>query len=90
MNDRLLVQNSKAMQDILAASKEEAEQSRELAAHTQQLTKEMNNILKATQDKTAVLSRLAHQSHRLTEEMRNDSVSMKTVCIAASLDTVQM
>lgn len=84
MNDRLLVQNSKAMQDILAASKEEAKQSRELATQTQQLTKEMNNILKANQDETAVLRRLAHQTHRLTEEMRKDSVSMKTVRIAIS------
>ncbi|KEF53866.1 uncharacterized protein A1O9_10268 [Exophiala aquamarina CBS 119918] len=81
MNDRLLVQNSKAMQEILAASKEEAKQSRELAAQTQELTKEMNNILKANQDETAVLRRLAHQTHRLTEEMRKDSVSMKTVAL---------
>lgn len=81
MNDRLLVQNSKAMQVILRGTETEAKQSRNMAAQTQQLTKEMNNILKATQNETAVSRRLARQSHRLTEVMMKDSASMKTVFI---------
>jgi hypothetical protein len=41
MNDRLLVQNSKAMQAILLASQVEAESSRQIAVQSQRLTKEM-------------------------------------------------
>ena len=79
INDRLLVRNSKAMQGILQATQAEAEQSRNMAAQTKQLTEEMTKILKATQDETEVSRRLAFQTHKLSEEMLKDSVAMKTV-----------
>ena len=41
MSDRLLVQNSKAMQAILLASQVEAESSRQIAVQSQRLSEEM-------------------------------------------------
>jgi hypothetical protein len=41
MSDRLLVQNSKAMQSILQATQAEAEASREVALQSQRLAEEM-------------------------------------------------
>jgi hypothetical protein len=41
MNDRLLVQNSKAMQAILLASQAEAESSHQIAIQSQRLAEEM-------------------------------------------------
>jgi hypothetical protein len=41
MSDRLLVQNSKAMQAILLATQVEAESSRQIAIQSQSLSEEM-------------------------------------------------
>ena len=78
MNDRLLVENSKAMQAILHAAQIEAEQSRNTALQTRELTEEMTKILQATQDETAMSRRVALYSQRMSEEMMKDSVAMKT------------
>ena len=72
------------MQGILQATQTEAEQSRNMAAQTKQLTEEMTKILKATQDETEISRRLAFQSHKLSEEMLKDSVAMKTVRFAST------
>ena len=78
-NDRLLVENSKAMQEILQATQQEAKQSRAMASQSQQMAEEMNKILEATRAETKASRRVALQSQRLTEEMKKDSVAMKTV-----------
>lgn len=70
------------MQAILHATQIEAEQSRQVAAQTRQLTEEMTKILQSTQEETAMSRRVAVQSQRLSEEMMKDSVAMKTVNLA--------
>lgn len=78
-NERLLVDNGKAMQQILRATQIEAEQSRALADQSRLLTTEMKKILQATQAETQMARRMTAQSQRLTEEMKKDSAAMKTV-----------
>lgn len=80
-NDRMLVENSKAMQAILKATQAEAEQSRRMAVQSQQLTEEMNKILQATQEEARMSRHMALQTQRLSEEMMKDSVAMKTIAL---------
>ncbi|OCK94767.1 uncharacterized protein K441DRAFT_659662 [Cenococcum geophilum 1.58] len=80
-NDRLLVENSKAMQAILKATQAEAEQSRIITVQSQQLTEEMNKILQATQEEAKMTRHMARQTQRLSEQMMKDSVSMKTIAL---------
>lgn len=78
MNDMLLVQNSKSMQEILHATKAEAELSRQIASQSQHVAEQMHRILQATQEEAKMSRRVAIQSQRLSEEMKKDSVAMKT------------
>lgn len=80
-NDRLLVDNSKAMQAILKATQAEAEQSRVITTQSQQLTEEMKKILQATQQEAKMSRHVARQTQRLSEQMMKDSVAMKTIAL---------
>lgn len=79
MNDQLLVQNSKATQAILEATKAQAGQSLDMATQTRKLTEEMTKLLLEMQRETEASRQIATQSQRLAEEMMKDSVAMKTV-----------
>lgn len=79
MNDQLLVQNSKATQAILVATKAQAAQSLDMATQTRKLTEEMTKLLHEMQRETEASRQIATQSQRLAEEMMKDSVAMKTV-----------
>ena len=83
-NDRLLVENGKAMRAILVAMQAETESSRRVALQSQHLTEEMKKILQATQAETETGRRVAIESQKLAEEMKKDSVAMKTVMIHCS------
>jgi hypothetical protein len=79
MNDQLLVQNSKATQAILEATKAQAGQSLDMATQTRKLTEEMTKLLHEMQRETEASRQIATHSQRLAEEMMKDSVAMKTV-----------
>ena len=66
MSDRLLVQNSKAMQAILQATQAEAEASRQIAAQSQRLSEEMMKDSVAMKTVGLLLSDFHNLVHTLT------------------------
>lgn len=81
MNDLLLVQNGRSMQEILHATQAETELSRQIAGQSQHVAEQMHKILQSTQEEAKMSRIVALQSQRLSEEMKKDSVAMKTVRI---------
>jgi len=85
MNERLLIENSKAMQAILEAAHTSTERSHELTLQSHELTNEINKILQSTNEETKASLQLAKQTQRLSEEMMKDSVYMKTIALLTVL-----